>query len=54
MSMLITAAEQTADDDRWAQWKADGRLHEVQRLASVRRIVAAACLGGALLLLLRW
>ena len=42
-------------EDRWAQWKADGRLHEVQRLASVRRIVAAACLGGALwILLLSW
>lgn len=53
MNPLNDAAEQAAADDRWAKWQADGRIHEVQRLTAVRRIVAAVCLGGALWLLLR-
>ena len=54
MNPLYGAAEQADADARWAKWPANGRTHEVQRVVNVRRIVAAACLGGALWLLLRW
>lgn len=53
MNLVSNAAEQAAADERWAKWKADGRAHEVKRVAVVRRVVAAACLGGVLWLLLR-
>ena len=51
---MIAPMDTAALDARWAKWKQDGRRAELVRKERLRNILAALCLGGALLMFLRF